>query len=158
MLIVNLLFILSHLVLYTNEGFDEKVEILLHKRRTRECIDVQAGLLHLSLGMTILMFAIGILLVLLCLGILKGVLGLFCSSKIGMLGMNVLVDLPRPMTHYHEGELSGMDVIYDIGGWPIHPQTGERIRPLSRYIIIRILLLTYVLIFNIFSKERQNFV
>ncbi|KAK9708875.1 hypothetical protein QE152_g26961 [Popillia japonica] len=71
-------------------------------------------------------------LVLLCLGILKGVLGLFCSSKIGMLGMNVLVDLPRPMTHYHEGELSGMDVIYDIGGWPIHPQTGERIRPLSR--------------------------
>lgn len=136
MLTINLVSVASYLVLYTNAGFEEKVEILLHRRQIRECeVEGGKGLFHLKIGMTILLCCIGILLLLISLGIVKGLLGLFVSPKIGMFGMNVLIDLPRPMKHYYELELAGLEVVYDIVGWPVHPQTGQRtVRPVSTYV------------------------
>ncbi|CAG9765601.1 unnamed protein product [Ceutorhynchus assimilis] len=59
-------------------------------------------------------------------GCLKGSIGICCSKKIGEYGMPMLMDLPKPLDYYQELELKGRDVCYDVVGWPVHPDTGER--------------------------------
>ncbi|KAI4467072.1 protein hapless 2 [Holotrichia oblita] len=63
----------------------------------------------------------------LLLGLTKALLGL-CSLPIGTWGLNVLLDLPKPMNKYYDGKLAGRFVVYDEEGWPIHPDTGRRVR------------------------------
>ncbi|XP_015837448.1 uncharacterized protein LOC103313625 [Tribolium castaneum] len=71
-------------------------------------------------------FISGLLFFLIFLGMLKGLLGLCCWDKIGMYGLGLLIELPRPLNQYQEKELERRSVVYDIGGWPIHPDTHER--------------------------------
>ncbi|XP_018565071.2 uncharacterized protein LOC108906326 [Anoplophora glabripennis] len=73
-----------------------------------------------------LLIFLGIILILMFLGIVKGLIGLFCMKKIGELGLGLLVDLPKPLESYQETELMQRPVIYDVGGWPVHPDTKER--------------------------------
>ncbi|XP_063932644.1 uncharacterized protein LOC135144552 [Zophobas morio] len=68
----------------------------------------------------------GLLFFLLFLGAIKGLIGLFCWDKIGMYGLNLLIELPRPLSRYQEKSLEHRPVVYDIGGWPIHPDSLQR--------------------------------
>ncbi|XP_022907330.1 uncharacterized protein [Onthophagus taurus] len=116
-------------------GFEDKVAELEKKSRPiRSCEDERlGGAQHVGFGMSIIVLFLAILLFLICLGILKGLIGLLFFPKIGVCGMNLLVDLPRPIKKYQEPELAGCPVVYDVVGWPIHPQTGKRtVRPLSK--------------------------
>lgn len=61
-----------------------------------------------------------------CLGLLKGLLGIFGSKTVGEYGMGMLIDLPKPLDYYQEKELRNRPVCYDVVGWPVHPDTGER--------------------------------
>lgn len=40
--------------------------------------------------------------------------------------MAMLIDLPKPLDAYQEKELRDRPVSYDVVGWPVHPDTGER--------------------------------
>ncbi|KAG5890211.1 hypothetical protein JTB14_028753 [Gonioctena quinquepunctata] len=60
------------------------------------------------------------------LGIMKGLIGMYCSKNIAELGLGMLVDLPKPLDRYQEEEYKDLPVQYDIGGWPINPYTYER--------------------------------
>ena len=71
-----------------------------------------------------------ILFTLLILGFTKGLIGL-CSIPVGIWGLNVLLDLPKPMKAYYEWDIRGRTVVYDEEGWPRHPDTGKRVRNLS---------------------------
>ncbi|XP_066259434.1 uncharacterized protein [Euwallacea similis] len=68
----------------------------------------------------------GILFGLMLLGCIKGLLGVFVSKKVGKYGMPMLIDLPKPLDKYQEPELADRTVCYDVVGWPVHPDTGER--------------------------------
>lgn len=57
---------------------------------------------------------------------MKGLLGICGSKKIGQYGMAMLIDLPKPLDAYQEKELRDRPVSYDVVGWPVHPDTGER--------------------------------
>lgn len=49
--------------------------------------------------------------------------------------MGLLVDLPKPLDNYQEKEIAQRPVIYDVGGWPVHPDTKRRtVRALSKYV------------------------
>ncbi|KAJ8977645.1 hypothetical protein NQ317_003623, partial [Molorchus minor] len=74
----------------------------------------------------IFLIFLGILLILMLLGIMKGLIGLLCNKKIGEFGLGLLVDLPKPLDEYQEEELKDREVCYDVGGWPVHPDTKER--------------------------------
>lgn len=51
--------------------------------------------------------------------------------------MGMLVDLPRPLDQYQERELKYKTVRYDVGGWPVHPETGERtVRILNKLVVL----------------------
>ncbi|KAK9737387.1 Male gamete fusion factor [Popillia japonica] len=76
----------------------------------------------------LLMF-IGIFVVFLLfiLGLTKALIGL-CYNKIGMWGLDILLDLPRNINRYYDRDLQDRPVQYNSEGWPIHPDTGEKIR------------------------------
>ncbi|RZC37020.1 DEAD, KH 1, Helicase C, and/or SNF2 N domain containing protein [Asbolus verrucosus] len=74
----------------------------------------------------IMIFASGLIFFLIFLGIIKGLIGLWCWRKFGEYGLNLLIDLPRPLPRYQEKHLEHHSVVYDIGGWPIHPTTLQR--------------------------------
>ncbi|XP_023023812.2 uncharacterized protein isoform X1 [Leptinotarsa decemlineata] len=75
----------------------------------------------------LLLFVIlGIIFLLMFLGIIKGLIGMFCSRKMAEVGLGMLVDLPKPLDHYQEKEFRHLPVQYDIGGWPIDPYTYKR--------------------------------
>lgn len=75
-----------------------------------------------------------ILSILILLGITKAILGWFGFLKIGMFGLDKLIDLPRPLDFYQEPELMYKAVEYDIAGWPIHPDTKDRtVRTITKY-------------------------
>ena len=115
-------------------NYQDKISTLMLKRPERNCSSIDLSTQKVNLGMLILIIVLGIVLFLLFLGLLKAVCGLLCSPCVGMFGMKVLVDLPRPLEKYQETELVDMKVLYDVAGWPIHPQTGKRtVRALSRY-------------------------
>lgn len=64
---------------------------------------------------------------------MKGLLGLVCCRKIGMFGLNVLLDLPHPILRYYESSLTHCEVIYDEKGWPVHPHNRcKRTRVISK--------------------------
>lgn len=64
---------------------------------------------------------------------MKGALGLVCCPAIGMWGLGPMANLPKELDHYQEAELEHFPVKYNKGGWPVHPETGERtVRALSR--------------------------
>lgn len=73
---------------------------------------------------TLCVFLLFIICVLL-LGLLKALIGK-CYPTVGMWGIGVLIDLPRPIHHYQERDLRCHKVVYDIAGWPIHPITRKR--------------------------------
>ncbi|XP_049821055.1 uncharacterized protein LOC126265013 [Aethina tumida] len=73
-----------------------------------------------------LIVILGVFFTLLLLGFLKGLLGLLISKKIGMAGLHMLIDLPRTMYEYQESKLKHRCIIYDVAGWPVHPDTQER--------------------------------
>ncbi|XP_071051145.1 uncharacterized protein [Onthophagus taurus] len=123
------------LVAARGDNYEDKIAELLKKNRPiRACeFDSINPICHAGVGMSILISCCAVILVLIFMGLLKGILGLMFFPKLGMCGMNLLVDLPRPMKKYQEPELAGQPVIYDVAGWPIHPQTGKRsVRPLSK--------------------------
>jgi len=60
------------------------------------------------------------------LGLIKAVIGVCGSRKIGEYGMAMLIDLPKPLDQYREPDLKDRPVCYDVVGWPVHPDTGER--------------------------------
>ncbi|KAJ8925620.1 hypothetical protein NQ315_009464 [Exocentrus adspersus] len=82
------------------------------------------NLLESPLYLIFLIF-LGIVLILLLLGIIKGLIGLV-YIKVGQFGLGLLVDLPKPLDSYQEKEIKYRTVIYDVGGWPVHPDTKER--------------------------------
>lgn len=57
---------------------------------------------------------------------MKAIIGYFWSKKMGEVGLNLLVDLPKPLDKYQERNLRDYPVEYDIAGWPINPFTKER--------------------------------
>lgn len=75
-----------------------------------------------------------ILFTLLILGLTKSIIGL-CCLPIGMWGLNVLLDLPKPMNRYYERSLHGRPVVYDDEGWPIHPDTKQKVKNISTPVI-----------------------
>ncbi|GJQ81394.1 hypothetical protein Trydic_g18259 [Trypoxylus dichotomus] len=77
--------------------------------------------------MLILFIILFIIFTFVILGLTKGLIGL-CCLPVGMWGLNVLLDLPKPMNKYYERKLGGRYVIYDETGWPIHPDTKQRVR------------------------------
>ncbi|KAI4458906.1 protein hapless 2 [Holotrichia oblita] len=86
---------------------------------------------HITLSndvLHLLMF-IGIFVVLLLfsLGLTKALIGL-CCNRTGMWGLDVLLDLPRNINRYYDRDLQDRPVQYNQEGWPIHPDTGEKIR------------------------------
>ncbi|XP_068895292.1 uncharacterized protein [Tenebrio molitor] len=68
----------------------------------------------------------GLVFFLIFLGMIKGLIGLCCCARVGSYGLYLLIDLPRPLSHYQEKQLERRPVIYDIGGWPIHPDTLQK--------------------------------
>ncbi|KAF7268057.1 hypothetical protein GWI33_018799 [Rhynchophorus ferrugineus] len=60
------------------------------------------------------------------LGLLKGILGIVGFHKLGRWGLEMLIDLPKPLDRYQERDLKHKTVCYDVAGWPVHPETGER--------------------------------
>lgn len=72
-----------------------------------------------------------ILFTLLILGLTKAILGL-CCLPIGVWGLNTLLDLPKPMKKYYERSLAGRPVVYDSSGWPIHPDTRQRVKNIPK--------------------------
>ncbi|XP_045460091.1 uncharacterized protein LOC123670593 [Harmonia axyridis] len=67
-------------------------------------------------------------------GVLKGIIGLLYCSCVGSWGLNLLIDLPRPLPNYQEPCLACREVVYDEAGWPVHPDTGERtVKVLTRH-------------------------
>ncbi|CAH0552102.1 unnamed protein product [Brassicogethes aeneus] len=79
----------------------------------------------ISMMLYIIIFLCVILLVL---GLIKGLVGLYININIGLWGLDAILDLPKPMARYYESSLRNMKVQYDIYGWPIHPDTKERVR------------------------------
>ncbi|XP_044731177.1 uncharacterized protein LOC123294147 [Chrysoperla carnea] len=67
----------------------------------------------------------------LCLGLLKGILGLLIP-RIGIWGMDKITPHPHVLCEYREKSLNGRCVMHDDSGWPIHPDTFEKtVRVLS---------------------------
>lgn len=52
----------------------------------------------------------------------------------GSYGLDLLVELPRPLCEYQETVLKGRSVMYDVAGWPIHPDTMKKtVKVLPKY-------------------------
>lgn len=66
-------------------------------------------------------------LTLLVMGLLKGLIGL-CVVPIGLWGLDVVLDLPKKINKYYEIDITHKSVIYDSNGWPIHPDTRDKVR------------------------------
>lgn len=76
--------------------------------------------------------SIFVMLTLLLLGLAKALIGCCCCPPVGLWGLDVLLDLPRKICQYYECELKCRNVEYDDEGWPVHPDTGERVRNISK--------------------------
>nr|XP_023030219.1 hapless 2 [Leptinotarsa decemlineata] len=64
---------------------------------------------------------------LLLMGFTKASVGC-CSVPVGLWGMDMVMDLPKRINRYQEADISHRSVVYDGRGWPVHPDTGERVR------------------------------
>lgn len=112
-----------------------------NSRNTRSCVTNMFGpyMLQQNSKNYLLKIILGILIllcILILLGIMKALLGWFGFFKIGMCGLDKLIDLPRPLDYYQETDLIDKPVEYDIAGWPIHPDTKERtVRTVTKLII-----------------------
>lgn len=86
-------------------------------------------------------------------GLIKALIGMCCFPAVGMWGLGMLIDLPRPLDQYVEQDLQYLPVVYDIAGWPIHPKTNLRtVRAISRqseFCLNLIFFLTYPLVLTI---------
>ncbi|XP_065168416.1 uncharacterized protein [Atheta coriaria] len=81
----------------------------------------------LSVAFYFILFLLGLLLLL---GLFKALLGL-CIMSIGMWGLPVVLDIPKPMKRYYERSLRKEAVIYDEKGWPINPFSHKPARNIS---------------------------
>ncbi|XP_018331671.1 hapless 2 isoform X2 [Agrilus planipennis] len=68
-----------------------------------------------------------LMLTMLILGISKALIGSFCSTEIGIWGFDALME-PKQICCYYERTLKGRTVVYDEDGWPVHPETGRKVR------------------------------
>ncbi|KAL1514232.1 hypothetical protein ABEB36_003520 [Hypothenemus hampei] len=106
-----------------------------------------------STSSLIFIVLLGILFGFLFLGFMKGLVGLCCSKKLAEYGLSTLIDLPKPLNSYRESELKDRPVYYDVIGWPVHPDTGERtVRILStktEFCLNLIFFLAYPLAFTL---------
>ncbi|KAL3287602.1 hypothetical protein HHI36_002072 [Cryptolaemus montrouzieri] len=112
-------------------------------------------LFNLCLTMTIL---------LLIMGIIKGLLGLFYPS-IGRFGLEWYLGLPKSIVEYYESNLREIPMQYDKLGWPIHPDTKKRCRTTSLsteftinvvFFLLYPLILLHAIVIKICSPELTN--
>ncbi|KAG5864091.1 hypothetical protein JTB14_015685 [Gonioctena quinquepunctata] len=64
---------------------------------------------------------------LLLMGVTKGMIGC-CMVPVGLWGLDLVLDLPKRMNKYLEADISHRTVVYDEKGWPLHPDTKQRVR------------------------------
>ncbi|XP_065168179.1 uncharacterized protein [Atheta coriaria] len=140
-----------------SKNFEAKVRHLTNApslRDIRSCCQHGGGddtfVLFSNPTVGILVLILIIIFILLLLGLIKGIMGLYCCPPVGMCGLGALIDLPRPLKEYQEEQLVDFPVKYDMIGWPVHPQTNKRtVRALSlrsEFCLNVIFFLTYPLI------------
>ncbi|KAJ8931182.1 hypothetical protein NQ314_015957 [Rhamnusium bicolor] len=81
----------------------------------------------ISLMLYILLF---LCLTLIIMGLTKALVGC-CVVSVGLWGLDLILDLPKKMNSYYESSIRHRQVIYDENGWPIHPDSKERVRNIS---------------------------
>ncbi|XP_069672028.1 uncharacterized protein [Periplaneta americana] len=87
-----------------------------------------------NIFLSVLCFMIILFLILILLGVAKGILGLCSCPAVGMWGLDMFVEQARRIPHYYEKELCDRSVIYDCAGYPVHPDTKLRtVRTISRF-------------------------
>ncbi|XP_031327543.1 uncharacterized protein LOC116158836 isoform X1 [Photinus pyralis] len=96
------------------------------REETKNCPVPDKSSLKISSSLLGKLMLLSALMCLIILGIIKGILGLCCCAPVGMWSLGALIDLPRPIDSYQEGELAHIPVVYDQTGWPVHPETGQR--------------------------------
>nr|CAH7726013.1 unnamed protein product [Callosobruchus chinensis] len=81
--------------------------------------------------MIAMMFLILLLvcLILLFMGVVKALVGLVLVS-VSEWGFDIIYGLPKRIHKYHEKDLQDRTVVYNDGLWPVHPDTGLRVRSL----------------------------
>lgn len=107
---------------YLAAGFQGGFPTSLHVVRYTFLDDMISTMLYIILFLCLL---------LLIMGLVKGLLGIFVNINIGLWGMDIILDLPKPISRYYESSLRQRKVVYNIYGWPIHPDTKERVRNTS---------------------------
>ncbi|GJQ83201.1 hypothetical protein Trydic_g18227 [Trypoxylus dichotomus] len=103
---------------YHAAGFKGGLPVISHVDHVTLASDVTNLIIFVTIFVIFLLFT---------LGLTKALLGL-CSTRIGMWGMDVLLELPKPIHRYYDIDLQGRNVCHDGKGWPIHPDTGARMR------------------------------
>ncbi|XP_054716782.1 hapless 2-like [Uloborus diversus] len=76
---------------------------------------------------------VAILLYMLLPGFMKGLLGFAGFRRIGDFGLWSFVRSPKMIPQYLEDELKELEVEYDQEGYPIHPDTKERVRVIGEW-------------------------
>ncbi|CAL1295421.1 unnamed protein product [Larinioides sclopetarius] len=76
------------------------------------------------------------LLLLLLLGLVKGLCGVMGYKRISYYGLRKLIYGKRTIKHYHEKDLKKRDVVYNNDGYPINPDTKKPVRAFSEEIIL----------------------
>lgn len=103
---------------YHAAGFKGGLPIISKVTHVTLSSDVRTLILFIMLFVVFLLFV---------LGLTKALLGLCCTT-IGIWGLDILLNLPKPMGRYYDKDLMNRPVQYDADGWPIHPDTGEKMR------------------------------
>lgn len=103
---------------YYAAGFQGGLPVPSHIIRHTFLDDMISLMLHVFLFLII---------TLLVMGFCKAFIGCF-SVPIGRWGLNMYLDLPKKLKKYYESDIADRDVVYDDDGWPIHPDTGEKVR------------------------------
>ncbi|XP_018562833.1 hapless 2 [Anoplophora glabripennis] len=106
---------------YHAAGFQGSLPVPLHVVHYTFWDDV------LSIILYILIF---LFLTLLIMGLAKAIAGCFMVA-VGLWGLDQILDLPKRMNQYYESDLKHRKIVYDENGWPIHPDTRERVRNIS---------------------------
>ncbi|KAL3287603.1 hypothetical protein HHI36_002073 [Cryptolaemus montrouzieri] len=136
---------------YNAAGFHGGLPVAADYVRFTLIEELMTLLYHLFLTMTF---------ILVLMGIIKGIIGIF-YKPIGEWGLCSMLGLPKPMKSYHEKSLRGREVVYDICGWPIHPDTKKRVRNASmivEFCINAIFFLIYPLVMINVIVRRMCFV
>ncbi|XP_056636603.1 hapless 2 [Diorhabda sublineata] len=92
----------------------------------------------------------------LLMGLVKALAGL-CVVSVGVWGLDVILDLPRRIDRYYERDISHRRVRYNVHGWPVHPDTGVRVRNIPLHAEFCINVLFFIVypfcVLHIFAKN-----